>query len=350
VGFAEMLKGEVGISTEGNEYIDAVFKESLRAVDLTRQLLAFARKGEYNPVALNINDSIIDGVKMSEHIFEKNINVRYDFAVQIKNIIADENQIRQVITNLIINAKDAMPDGGDLTFKTENVFIDQESANKYPDFKTGNYVKISVTDTGCGFPWELREKIFEPFFTTKEVGKGTGLGLASIYGTIKHHHGHITVDSEINKGTTFTIYLPASERIIIEKEVKEEIYRGSGTILYADDEEHIRNLVKAQLESIGYKVLLAEDGIEALEIYRDKKNSIDLVILDLVMPKCGGKQALNKLIKQYPEIKIIMTSGYTMEEQAGELLKIGAKGFVQKPFKISSLSKIIHANIPDRSI
>jgi signal transduction histidine kinase len=342
VGFAELLKEEKGISPDGNNYVDSILNESLRGSDLTGQLLAFARKGEHNPIALNINNSIIDGVKMSEHIFEKNINVRCDLEEQVKSIIADENQIRQVITNLIINAKDAMPDGGDLTLKTENVFIDQKSEDKYPDFKAGGFVKISVTDTGNGIPEELRDKIFEPFFTTKAVGKGTGLGLASVYGTINNHNGFITVDSEINKGTTFAIYLPATERKIIEKDEKEEVFRGSGTILYADDEEHVRNLVKAQLESIGYEVLLAQDGVEAMEIYADKKDGIDLVLLDLIMPRCGGKQALNKLIKQYPEIKVIMTSGYTLEGQTRENLEDGAKGFLQKPFKISLLSKMIH--------
>lgn len=342
IGFAEMLKEQEVIDQEGTMYLDVIYKESLRAVDLTKQLLTFARRGEYHPAVLNINDSIINGVKMSEHFFEKNINVKYEFERHLKNIIADENQIRQVITNLIINAKDAMPDGGELTFKTENVFIDQNSANKYPDLTAGNYVKISVTDTGCGIPSELQDKIFEPFFTTKEAGKGTGLGLASVYGIIKRHLGYITFESEINKGTTFTIYLPASEKQLTGKEVKEEIFRGSGTILYADDEEHIRNLVKTQLRNIGYEVLLAKDGEEALEIYKKNKDNISLVILDLVMPHCGGKQTLKKLMKQYPEVKIIMTSGYTMGEQSGAFIKEGAKGFLQKPFKISHLSKIIH--------
>lgn len=342
IGFAELLKEQEGMDPETTMCLDAIYKESLRAVDLTKQLLTFARRGEHHPTVLNINDSIKDGVKMSEHFFDKNIHVTYEFEGHLKNIIADENQIRQVITNLIINAKDAMPDGGELTFKTENVFIDQNSANKYPDLTAGNYVKISVTDTGCGIPPELRDKIFEPFFTTKEEGKGTGLGLASVYGIIKRHLGYITFESDINKGTTFTVYLPASEKQLPAKEVKGDIFRGSGTILYADDEDHIRNLVKTQLKNIGYEVLLAKDGEEALEIYKKNKDSISLVILNLVMPHCGGKQAFKKLMKQYPEVKIIMTSGHTMEEQSAEFIKEGAKGFIQKPFKISSLSKIIH--------
>ncbi|MFC1725707.1 ATP-binding protein [candidate division KSB1 bacterium] len=213
MGFSEVLQMKFPdrSSVEGKA-ADAIIRGVERAADLTKQLLGFARGGKYEPKPLNMNQVIRDTIKMSEKIFEKNIEVKLDFADNLKYIEADEHQMDQVLTNLIINAKDAMPAGGEILFKTENVFLSNEYVNKYPEFKAGNYVKISIIDTGTGMPKDIKDKIFEPFFSTKGIGKGTGLGLATVYGIVKNHGGHITVYSEPGVGTTFTIYMPVTKK------------------------------------------------------------------------------------------------------------------------------------------
>ena len=212
MGWAMKLKSKYeDTSTIEGKAGDVIFKSTIRAVELTQQLLDFARKRKYNPVKLNINVVIKETAEVLEKALGKDISIHYDFKNEINYVEADKNQIQQVLTNIIINAKDAMPSGGKLIFKTENVDIDDENSKIYPDLNKGNYVKVSIIDSGIGMTEEIKEKIFEPFFTTKEESKGTGLGLATAYGIIKNHKGHITFNSEQNKGTIFIIYLPVSE-------------------------------------------------------------------------------------------------------------------------------------------
>jgi len=343
MGYAELLKMTFrDLSTLEGEAADVILKNAERATDLTKQLLGFARKGKYNPLPLNINDLIRDTVIISEKIFEKNIKVNFDLTKNVNIIEADKIQIDQVLTNIFINAKDAMPMGGDITVKTENVYIDEEFAKKYPELESGKFVKISIADTGIGIPDEVRKHIFEPFFTTKGLGKGTGLGLATVYGIIKNHNGHVFCESEPGRGSTFTIYLPVSEKEIQEVFHYKDIIKGKEKILLVDDEESIRNIGQKQLENLGYKIILAADGKEAVKIYKEKKGEIDLILLDIIMPESGGKETYRELKKINPDIKVIVMSGYSQDEKANEIMNDGALGFIQKPFKIHELSKIIY--------
>ncbi|MFC1555924.1 PAS domain S-box protein [candidate division KSB1 bacterium] len=342
MGYAELLKMKFPEkSTHEGEAANIILKGAERAADLTKQLLGFARGGKYNPVLLNINEIIKDTIKVSEKIFEKNISIGFDFEQNIHTIEADSNQLNQVLTNLIINAKDAMPDGGRLTFKSENVSVDDDTEVELSNIANGDYIRLSVTDTGTGIPKNIREKIFEPFFTTKGKGLGTGLGLATVYGIVKNHNGYILVDSESGKSTTFTLYFPVSEKEIVVEKKEIHIRKGQATILVVDDEEYVRSLAAAMLKEIGYTVFLADNGIKAVEIYREKSEEIDLVLLDMIMPIMGGKETNLALKEINPDVKVILSSGYSQDSKATEILNEGAIGFIQKPYRMEKLSNAI---------
>ena len=340
MGFSELLKRKFqDLDTLEGKASHTIFNAAQRAANLTSQLLGFARGGKYNPKPLNINKIIIEIVKISENIFEKNVKIKYELEDNIHTIEADRNQLDQVFTNMAINSKDAMPDGGELIFKTENVFIDEEYSSRFPDFKTGNYVKVSMTDSGKGMKKEVKDRIFEPFFTTKE--KGTGLGLATVYGIMKNHKGHINCYSEPGEGTTFTIYFPFSKKEIVEERAEAKFIRGTETILVVDDEKDVIVLTKTLLTNLGYKVLTADDGIEALRIYSQGKDEIDLVLLDMIMPNQAGVKTFWELKKINQKVKVLLMSGFSQNGKATEILKGGAKGFIQKPFKLYELSKVL---------
>ncbi len=342
MGYAELLKIKFTNTTaRERQAADIIIKSAERASDLTQQLLAFARGGKYNPVPMIVNDLIKQTINVSEKIFEKNIEVKYDLDKKLKPIEADKNQLDQVLTNIIINAKDAMPYGGELIFKTANVYLDEEYTGKFQELKPGNYVKISIIDTGIGMPRAIKDRIFEPFFTTKGAGRGTGLGLATVYGIIKNHNGHITCASETGKGTTFTLFLPATEKEIIIEENESKVIKGNETILLVDDEEYVRNVAKRQLERLGYKAVTAGDGIEAVDLYKKKKKKIDLVLLDMVMPNLAGRETFRELKNINPDIKVILISGFSQNGRATETLKEGALAFIQKPFKLYELSRVL---------
>jgi PAS domain S-box-containing protein len=344
MGYAELLhlKFKDSDTTEAKA-TKVILKNARRSAALVKQLLGFSRKGDHDPRPLNINDLIKETVKVSEKIFEKNINVIYDLENEISSINADKNQVHQVLTNLFINAKDAMPGGGELTIRTENGFIDKNSAHFYPDITPGRYVKITVTDTGTGIPKDIKNHIFEPFFTTKEEGKGTGLGLASVYAIIKKHKGHISCYSEPGEGTTFNIYMPISENETFEEEKEEtsEIIKGNRTVLVIDDEEEVRSLGTTILEKLGHNVYLAANGNEAAHIYKKHKNKIDLVILDMIMPGQSCKETLRELKMIDPNVRVLLTSGYGKNSKAREILDEGAHGFLQKPWDIRNLAAVV---------
>ena len=243
--------------------------------------------------------------------------------------------------NLFVNAADAMPGGGDLILKTANV-TDKNLQEKIYVVKPGNYVRLTVSDTGKGMDKEILDRIFEPFYTTKELGRGTGLGLASAYGIIKGHGGYIDVESEKGRGTTFTVYLPATEKRV-EKTVTTPvpIIKGTETVLLVDDEARIIDVGTKELKKLGYTVLEARDGRAAVKIYRDNKDKIDLVILDIVMPHMGGGEAYDRMKGINPKVKVLLSSGYSIDSQAKELLQRGCDAFIQKPFSINELSQKI---------
>ncbi|MFC1477180.1 PAS domain S-box protein [candidate division KSB1 bacterium] len=342
VGYAELLKLQFSDdSTLEGKSVDVIIEGVDRASNLTKQLLGFARRGKFNPVPVDLNNTVKQVLKMSEKIFEKNISVITEYG-EINNIIADENQIEQVLTNLMINSKDAMPRGGALSIKTEEVYLDENDVSSLPGLQADYHVKFTMSDTGIGMTKDIKEHIFEPFFTTKGEGVGTGLGLATVYGIIKNHYGYIGVYSEPGEGTTFTIFLPATKEDAIRKGAEIPTIRGKATLLVIDDEENVRNILKQQLESFGYTVITAEDGNSGLKTYKKNRNKIDLVLLDMIMPNMAGKETYGKLRKLNPDVKVLLSSGYSHDDKTEEILREGVIGFVQKPFRMNELLKILN--------
>jgi PAS domain S-box-containing protein len=304
---------------------------------LTRQLLAYARKGQGEVKLLDLNQLVEETSKTFGRT-RKEFTMRRELADNLYTIEADQGQIEQVLLNLYVNAADAMPEGGEFTLKTINS-SHKNIKGKHFVPKPNNYVMLSVADTGVGMDKPTIKRIFEPFFTTKSIGQGTGLGLASVYGTIKAHNGYINVDSKKGLGTTFKIYLPASE-IKLRKAVKipEELIKGTGTVLMVDDEEVIIEVGRELLGAIGYKVLTAIDGKEAIEIYKKNMDKIDIVLLDMIMPDMGGGKVFDIIKKINPDAKVLLISGYSLDNQAAEILNRGCDGFMQKPFNLNELS------------
>jgi len=310
-------------------------------VDLTKQLLGFGRKGKYEAKPTDLSKLVHTSSQMFGRT-KKEIKIHAKYQKDSWAAEVDRGQIEQVLLNLYVNAWQAMPGGGELYLQTENVTLDESYTNPY-EVKPGRYVKISVTDTGVGMDEATKERIFEPFFTNKEMGRGMGLGLASAYGIIKNHEGILNVYSERGEGTTFNICLPACEKEVIEeKKLLEGITRGTETVLLVDDEDIIVDIGKKNLEKLGYKVITARNGKEAVELYRKNQGNIDIVVLDMIMPEMGGGETYDKLKEINPDVKVILSSGYSIEGQATEILKRGCDGFIQKPFRMKLLSRKIN--------
>jgi two-component system cell cycle sensor histidine kinase/response regulator CckA len=308
--------------------------------ELTRQLLGFARGGKYEVKELRLSEL----VEKTSHMFgrtKKEIQIHTSFEKSEGAVNADQGQIEQVLLNMYVNAWQAMPTGGDLYLKTEQVMVDEDHVRARQG-NEGPYMRLSITDTGIGMDEKTRKRIFEPFFTTKEMARGSGLGLASAYGIIKNHGGFIDVYSELGKGSTFSIYLPVSksEKTIsaLGDKPEEKILQGGGTVLVVDDEEMIVDVGARILERIGYRVLVARSGEEALKVYKEEP-AIDMVILDMVMPGMGGGKTFEGLKGIDPSVKVILSSGYSINKQATEILNRGCRGFIQKPFSVGELSR-----------
>ena len=304
---------------------------------LTEQLLGYARKGKYYVKAININRLLKDALDTFSRT-RKEIRLHFELAEDLFSIEADEGQIEQVLLNLYVNAADAMSRGGDLFLKTKNI-THREIPNKLFKPLPGKYVLMQFVDTGVGINKETQKRIFEPFFTTKEMGRGTGLGLASVYGIIKGHGGYIDVESEDHQGTTFNIYLPASDKKVEKKaETPTQIMAGGETILLVDDEEIVLMVNMEMLKSFGYSVLKAQGGDEAIKIFRENKNIIDLVVLDMIMPGMNGGEVYDIIKEINPDVKVLLSSGYSIDGQAKKILERGCDGFIQKPFNLKDLS------------
>jgi len=319
------------------ERLKNIEKQVQSGARLTSHLLGYARKGRYEVSPINLNQ-LVEEAAYNFGRARKEITIHLDLAEDLYAIEADPGQIEQVLLNLGVNAADAMPAGGDLTLKTANVTHKDMKGQLYEP-KPGNYVLLAITDTGAGMDKKTMQRIFEPFFTTKELGHGTGLGLASVYGIMKGHGGYIDVESKKEQGTTFSIYLPASEKEIREiVKTADEIIKGTETVLLVDDEEAVLEVGKALLEAMGYRVLIAKDGKEAVQVYKKNRNEIDIVILDMVMPKMGGGEAYDRMKEIDPDIKVLLSSGFSIDGEAGEILERGCNGFIQKPFNMRELS------------
>ncbi len=282
------------------------------------------------------------GSQVRSRLTPQEIRFCFNLAPDLDPVEADANQIEQVLLNLFLNAADAMPGGGDITVTTSAVYhIAIKSLTHTP--KPGRYALMSIRDTGVGMDEKIQERIFEPFFTTKEMGRGTGLGLASVYGIIKGHNGYIEVESEVSAGTTFHLFLPLSDRKNEEAPhtAPEAILKGRGTILLVDDEEGILEIGRAMIEDLGYQAMTARSGEEAIDLYTAHKDGIDLVLLDMIMPGMNGGKVYDRLKSINPGINVLLISGYSIEGEAKKILARGCNGFIQKPFKIEALSRKI---------
>ncbi|MFO7688815.1 MAG: response regulator [Desulfobacterales bacterium] len=348
--FNNLLMGIQGRASlmldEGNtplpliEHIRAIEEYVNRAAELTRQLLGFARGGKYDVKPADINVVLDHSAQMFGRT-KKEISIHMDFAPDLKPVEIDRRQIEQVFLNLFVNAWHAMPEGGKLTLKTANVLLDEADVEPHGT-APGRYVKISVTDTGIGMDAATLKKIFDPFFTTRKMGRGTGLGLAMVYGIVKNHEGLISVHSDVGQGSTFSIWLPASDKqIVAEEKDAERRLSGTESILLVDDEAMITAVGEKMLLRLGYRVCVASGGKAAVELFRRNHNDIQLVIIDMIMPDMNGGETFDRLREIQPDVKVLLSSGYSLDEQAQAILNRGCRGFIQKPFNLTELSREI---------
>lgn len=347
LGNAELALRKVGDDETLRLRLGEIEKAGLRAAALTRQLLAFSRRQHLERRAVCLNETVGEIAKLLERIIEEDVEVSLKCAADLKTVFADSAQIEQVIMNLAVNARDAMPHGGELVIETSNVELDETYTRRYPYVAPGEYVQIRVSDNGTGMDQATQARIFEPFFTTKSIGKGTGLGLSMAYGIVKQHDGHINVYSEIGHGTTFKIFLPVCEnaREIKQPEpVQSPLFGGTETILVAEDEESLRDLAKDILGGLGYTVLSAKNGEEAVRVYEENRERIDLLLFDVVMPKMGGAQALEQIraLAKSDETPLIFMTGYSPETVQNRFvkqsnLKETAAATIQKPYSVQAL-------------
>ena len=337
-GRASLMSVDLGDSHPHWEHIKAIEDYIRSATDLTKQLLGFARGGKYEVRPIDINELLHQSATMFGRT-KKEIRIHTKLQNPPPVVEADRRQIEQVLLNLYVNAWQAMPDGGELYLETKITPLDDAHCKSY-QLEPGRYVKISVTDTGIGMDNSICQRIFDPFFTTKEKARGTGLGLSSAYGIIKNHAGNITVYSEVGQGTTFNIYLPVSQaEPYRDVPTDTKLVKGSETVLLVDDEDMIIKVAQAMLEKLGYRVVVVKNGEQAVDKVKTKGNEIDLVILDLIMPGMNGGEAFDLIREVQPAMPVILSSGYSLNGQAHEIMQRGCNGFIQKPFNISELSQ-----------
>jgi PAS domain S-box-containing protein len=326
------------------KYAGMILSAAGRASDLTKKLLTFSRKSKLRMDSIDVHTVIEETVELLERTIEKNIQVKCSMRATKPFVIGDASQIQSAIMNLAINSRDAMPEGGEILISTENSVLDEKLTIFHAySISPGSYLAISIQDTGSGMDQQVLSHLFEPFFTTKDIGKGTGLGLASVYGTIKSHNGYIDVKSEPGKGSTFTMYIPGSEILTIpEKILSSHTSTGKGNILIVDDEAVIREAVKEILSWLGYSVYTCSNGQEAVDFYKNRSPLIDLVILDMIMPGINGKECFSLLKGLDSNVKVILSTGYRIEEDRQSLINDGIIDILQKPFVSAQLAQSVH--------
>lgn len=336
-GRASIMKMRCDSSSGLLEHLQGIEEYIQSAAALTKQLLGFARGGKYEIRTIDLNDFIQKQSRLFGRT-RKDVTIHEAFEPGLWAVEVDQGQIEQVLLNILVNAWQAMPGGGDLFIQTENCDIDSHNARGH-DVTPGKFAKFVVTDTGIGMDAEVVDRIFDPFFTTKEIGRGTGLGLASAYGIIYNHGGFIEVVSEKYRGSTFSVYLPATDKVVTtEKDSQESIIRGEETLLLVDDEKMILDVGQEILEILGYEVLVATNGEAALELYRTHADKIDLVILDLIMPGMDGREIYARLKELNPAARVLLSSGYSINGEAADIIEMGCDGFIQKPYNMGDLS------------
>lgn len=348
IGYSELIFMEQGLNETVNEGVQEIKKSAERAASLTQQLLAFSRKQIMRPQQIDLNKLIKNLRKMLTRLIHEDITFSTKLNTGIGEIKADPVQIEQVIMNLVVNARDAMPDGGTLTIETQDVYLDESYRREQPEVIPGDYVLLMVSDTGHGIDSETIKNIFDPFFTTKELGQGTGLGLSTVYGIVKQSGGYIWVYSELDQGTTFKIYLPKItehekyQESLLEKSLlgKQEPMSGSEMVLLVEDEESLRKMIFRILKKYGYSIIEAADGVDALAIIEKADQlKIDLLVTDVIMPKMSGKKLSERLLERYPESKVLYISGYTDNTIVHHGVLDEGVSFLQKPFSPQSLAQ-----------
>ena len=340
LGFAELLMIDLSPHDKRHKYANQIVRAGYRARDLVRQLLAFGRRQTLEYKTINLNHTIEGFESLLRRTIREDIELEIITSMNIHSIKADIGQIEQVIMNLAVNAQDAMPEGGKLIFKTAMAELDQEFATEHPGAQAGRYVLLTISDTGCGMDEETQKHIFEPFFSTKGA-QGTGLGLATVYGIVKQHKGNVWVDSQPGKGSTFKVYLPASEETKIEEETSQDNHsalKGSETILLVEDSEQVRDLSHTILKRQGYTLLVAENGAEALRILAAHDGPLDLLLTDVVMPDMNGRDLFTRVAEKCPGIRVLYMSGYTDNVIAHHGVLDRGVEFIQKPFSVQALA------------
>jgi nitrogen fixation negative regulator NifL len=351
-GHASLLMLNKALSEPAADSVQQIALASERAAALTRQLLTFSRKQVIQPRVQDLNDVVTNVIKMLKRILREDVSLRVNYSSHLPPIHADTGMLEQIMMNLAVNSRDAMPHGGELVISTSEEIIGSDYVKSHPQATPGEYVCLSVKDSGCGIAPDVLPRIFEPFFTTKAVGQGTGLGLATVYGIVQQHRGWITVDSEVNKGTTFRVYLPASKHTegnVPEVQREQPVRGGNETVLLVEDEDAVRSLARNVLERKGYRVIEARSAVEALNIWHDLKSKADLILTDMVMP--GGMTGLDlikRIHKDQPGVAAIYTSGYSVEIIGKEFELRDGINFLQKPYGPRRLTQAVRSALDNR--
>jgi PAS domain S-box-containing protein len=344
LGYASLLL-TIEDNPEKKTYIEGIINSSNHAAELTQKLLAFGRRGKNLNQPVSLNSVVNEVYSIIQHTSPGSIKLEKELLQSLYLIDADVSQMHQVVMNICINAIEAMPNGGILTVKTENVSLDELFCSAYRDLTPGQYVKLSIKDTGVGITQEARKHLFEPFFTTKKDGmrKGVGLGLPTAYGIVRNHSGCINVYSEPGLGSAFTIYLPKGKCNAPDQSSNHDhiIHSGAGTVLIVEDEELTMNVARDMVKHLGYKVLLAKDGVEGVDMYSKHHDEIDIVLLDMIMPNRDGKETFAMMKEINPDINVLLCTGYGRNLQAQSIIDMGAKGLLCKPYQLDVLSKEI---------
>jgi len=341
LGSAELISLQTE-DPEVKELVGIIVGTANRAADLTSKLLTFSRKGMVIAGTVDMHEICQDAATILEHAIDKRITLKLEFSARRHATVGDRSQLQSAVLNLGLNARDAMPDGGTLTVATSDVDLDAQFCSNSPfDLEPGPFLLVSVIDTGIGMDRQTREKVFEPFYTTKEVGKGTGLGLSAVYGTIAEHRGAVALQSELGQGTSVHLYLPVTTTDSSEDHQEPDVVEGSECILVIDDEEVVRDTMGVILKKLGYRILLAGDGEEGVDVFRQRKDEIDLVILDMIMPRMSGQEAFRCLRQIDPEARVLVSSGFAQDDSVGEMLREGCLGFLRKPFRRAELSQTV---------
>ncbi|MBN1757589.1 MAG: response regulator [Chitinispirillaceae bacterium] len=344
-GYADLICQRYGNDERLIKYAGMILSASKRASELTRKLLIFARKNRLNLADFNVHDALQEAIDLLRHTVDKTVTIVHRDSAQQMYIFGDVTQFQNAIMNLALNSRDAMPDGGNLTIASSIEEIDRSFKHRR-DFSIapGRYVAVSITDTGCGMDQEVLTHIFEPFFTTKDIGQGTGLGLASVYGTVKSHHGFIDVKSSPDEGTTFTLYFPLVEHTPLVSEGTVPVHSGGyGTILFIDDESILRDAVREMLTLIGYTVTTGIDGEDALSLFASTPKRYCLVILDMKMPGMSGIECYRKMKAINPDVRVLLSTGYSLDEERQAILNEGIIGIIQKPYISAQLAQAVQA-------